>query len=206
MARVAAAALFSGYAADDLSLGVQLLADIRQVFATRGERVTTMDLVEALRETEGPWAEEFARVSDPRAAGHRIRKRLRNYEVKPRDLRTADGVRKGYVLEDFTDLFDRYLEAPSRQAEKERDNATSQVDGQIRAPEPIDPETPRTGSDQQRRDVALILPQEGDGSEEPGYPQVQREADEEPETDEVLAFLRLQRVVDELKQEAAGGA
>jgi hypothetical protein len=43
-------------------------------------------------------------------------------------------------------------------------------------------------------------------SAEPGYRQVQREAGEEPETDEALAFLRLQRVVDELRQEAAGGS
>jgi hypothetical protein len=42
--------------------------------------------------------------------------------------------------------------------------------------------------------------------EELSYRQVQREAGEEPETDEALAYLRLQRVVDELKQEAAGGS
>jgi hypothetical protein len=117
------------------------------------------------------------------------------------------GTRKGYVLEDFTDLFDRYLQPPSRLvSEKERDNETSQVDGRIPGSEPIETERPRMGSDQQRRDVALISPQEGDAKDEPGYRQVQREADEEPETDEALAFLRLLRVVDELRQEAAGGA
>jgi hypothetical protein len=196
MGRVAAAALFADEAADDLSLGVQLLADIRDVFAIHGERVTTMELVEALRDTEGPWAEEFARVSDPRAAGHRIRKRLRIYGLKARDLRTPEGTRKGYVIEDFTDLFDRYLQPPSRLVgEKERDNETSQVDGWIRGSEPIETETPKTGSDQQRRDVSLILPQQGDGNEEPGFRQVQREAGEEPETDEALAFLRLHRVL-----------
>ena len=95
-------------AADTGDNGVQLLADVRAVFANNGiDRSTTKALLAALAELEGrPWAEwNRGRPLSARQLGAL----LGRFGIKPGTIRVGDATPKGYVLADLTDAFGRYL-------------------------------------------------------------------------------------------------
>lgn len=109
-ARQAAIAL-SGDVNDDSSARVQLLADIRQVFNDKGtDRLFSAELVAALVEMEDrPWP-EWRRGLPLSAAS--LARLLGPFDVSPKTLRIDTDRKKGYELEDFTDVFSRYLPEP----------------------------------------------------------------------------------------------
>jgi len=90
------------------SLSVKLLADVRDIFTTRGVAfISTADVVEALRGVEeSPW-------KDFDLNARRLAKRLGEYGI--RSARDGAGKVRGYRLEDLTDAFTRYL--PSEASE-----------------------------------------------------------------------------------------
>ncbi len=96
-------------AVDD-SIGVRLLSDIRSVFALRRvERLPSAELASALAEfEESPWGEwnKGKPISQAKVA-----QLLRRYEITPHNIRMSqDGrVPKGYQLDDFADVWGRYL-------------------------------------------------------------------------------------------------
>jgi len=107
----ATALLLSGGRADSAETGdsgVQLLADVRAVFAGNGiDRSTTKALLESLAELEGrPWAEwNRGRPLTARQLGSL----LGRFGIKPGTIRVGDATPKGYVLGDLADAFGRYL-------------------------------------------------------------------------------------------------
>lgn len=107
----ATALLLSGSRADAVETGdngVQLLADVRAVFANNGiDRTTTKALLAALAELEGrPWAEwNRGRPLSARQLGAL----LGRFGIKPGTIRVGDATPKGYVLGDLIDAFGRYL-------------------------------------------------------------------------------------------------
>jgi hypothetical protein len=169
-AREAALALHGEGQPTEEALGVQLLADIRAVFEARGtKRLTPAEIVEALMEIgEGPWPVWWSRQvrdGDVRGPGRRLRNLLHDFDVpESRDLRTDEGTRKGYQAEDFRDAWTRYLPPSPQEPEKQRDNATPQVNGQIRGSEAKSPESPKTAPDQGR---SVVASQRRDIGEEP---------------------------------------
>jgi hypothetical protein len=105
----------------DDSVGVRLLADIRQVFQTQGvDKIASADLVDFLAAIEtSPWG-EWSRgkpLSAPKLA-----RLLRPFEVASRKIRIGDKTPWGYDLADFQDAFSRYL--PSQK----RNNGTTRTD------------------------------------------------------------------------------
>lgn len=89
----------------DPSLGVQLLADIRDAFGDE-DRVTTEALIAALTAMEAaPWGDLRGKPIDARGIARRVKK----YDITPGDHRFGDTVRKGYLREDFHDAWTRYL-------------------------------------------------------------------------------------------------
>lgn len=94
--------------ADEASLGVQLLADIRRVLGPEEPaQLPTEALLEALTAIEeSPWGDFYGggRLTPRRLAGL-----LKPYGIRPRDLRVADKALKGYRRVDFRDAFRRYL-------------------------------------------------------------------------------------------------
>ena len=107
----ATALLLSGGRADSAETGdsgVQLLADVRTVFANNGmEWSATKALLESLAELEGrPWGEwNRGRPLTARQLGSL----LGRFGIKPGTIRVGDATPKGYVLGDLADAFGRYL-------------------------------------------------------------------------------------------------
>ncbi|GIU97413.1 MAG: hypothetical protein KatS3mg013_1216 [Actinomycetota bacterium] len=127
-ARRAALALHSAREGPDtMSIGVLLLAHVRQAFEEAGaDRLATVDLLRRLVENEeGPWGRfwgaELARDGTPRAAPADLARYLRQFRtpegepIRPRVIKMADGsTARGYRLEDLAAAFELYLPtAPS---------------------------------------------------------------------------------------------
>ncbi|MBV9160069.1 MAG: DUF3631 domain-containing protein [Pseudonocardiales bacterium] len=100
------------------SLGVRLLADLRELFARAGtDRMATSGILPALCGLEeSPWGDLNGKPLDAR----RLAKELSRYGVRPHDLRIASGeVVKGYrttAPEGLADAWDRYLLPPATAA------------------------------------------------------------------------------------------
>jgi Protein of unknown function (DUF3631)/Toprim-like len=123
-ARDAAVSLM-GYAArvaleSDQHVGLELLADIRTIFAKRKNptELPTDDIINALVAFDDrPWA-TFTKGDKP-ITPHRLRLILKRFNVqKPEKMRDGDETFRGYKLEAFADAFARYLPSEAEQAEQ----------------------------------------------------------------------------------------
>jgi hypothetical protein len=105
-ARQAAVELSANGEAEDASIGVRLLADIREAFGDR-DRFATAQLLEALHAMEeSPWSEWFGKPLTPRA----LAKLLKPHAIGPRSVWMPDtGTAKGYLREQFEDVWSRHL-------------------------------------------------------------------------------------------------
>lgn len=106
-ARAAALAL-SGEDAAPASRGVELLADIRNIFAERGtDRIASATLIEALTGLdERPWAD--FRDGEP-ITPKNVAELLSPFGMRSKSIRIEDETPKGYLREQFEDAFERYL-------------------------------------------------------------------------------------------------
>jgi Protein of unknown function (DUF3631) len=113
-----------------------------RLMALRYERIPTEDVLRALvKRDDGPWAGwwgadvELNRINGPAAKLANI---LRDYKtVKARQFKERESGGKphnlrGYVVEDFADLFDRYLPPFAHVPDQSREPATAQVDGYMK--------------------------------------------------------------------------
>ncbi len=119
LARSACAALVARAEGDaeDGSLRVRLLSDIRDVFTKRGSTfLASADLVTELRGIEeSPWDGFDYNPS-------KLSRQLKEYGVKPR--RDATGNTRGYRMDDLADVFVRYLrQNPSDSSETANEQA-----------------------------------------------------------------------------------
>jgi Protein of unknown function (DUF3631) len=127
---------------DDLTIGVRLLADCRQVIGD-DERIATTVLLERLHGLEeSPWSDWYGRPFSARD----LAKRLRPYGIKSRDVRygpTTTDKAKGYRVEDFADAWSRYLFVPSNKGDigDKGDNSTVATQGLS----PTSPMSPTSG-------------------------------------------------------------
>jgi Protein of unknown function (DUF3631) len=102
----------------DPAIGVQLLADIRDIFARlRTHRVTSATLVdELIKDREKRWA---THNRGKPITENGIARLLKEFYIRPRTVRTTNDRAKGYQRDWFEDAFERYLpptEAPSQTA------------------------------------------------------------------------------------------
>ena len=128
--RVAAFDLSSDENAQEDTLAVRLLGDIRASFAANGDRQATTELLQKLKaDDEAPWADWHGTG----LSAKRLADLLRPYGIKSRTIRLEDGTTaKGYLLEQFEDAFERYL--PPVQGSSKRHNVTTRMNTAI---EPI---------------------------------------------------------------------
>jgi Protein of unknown function (DUF3631) len=118
-AREAAAVLVAASKEREPSLGIRLLTDIKQVFDA--EALRSKMLLQKLRDLEeAPWHDLKGKPLDERGLAHR----LRQYDIKSKNIRTDGSVTKGYAKVDFHDIWARYL-TPDTPNEKSATSVTS---------------------------------------------------------------------------------
>jgi putative DNA primase/helicase len=108
----AAALALSGDDAPSLSMGTELLADIREVFELLAcTRIKTADLIAALCEDEEmPWATyNRGKAISPR----QVATRLKGYGIHSKTIRLGAATPKGYERAQFEEAFARYLSPPA---------------------------------------------------------------------------------------------
>lgn len=88
----------------DTSLSLRLLADLRDVFGDADALHGNMILERLHAIEDAPWADWYGKPLDARTLANK----LHRYEVKPRNVRLPEGVRKGYRREDLADAWSRY--------------------------------------------------------------------------------------------------
>jgi hypothetical protein len=106
--RIAIAQIFDGPGAEDQSIRVQLLTDIRRVFDEReAEKITTDDLIEDLAKVESsPWAElNRGKPISP----HGLSRLLKPFQIAPQVVRMEDKTPRGYRREQFEEAWSVYL-------------------------------------------------------------------------------------------------
>ena len=88
-------------------MGVTLLKDIQTVFKDKKvDRLFSADLATELGKIEeSPWGD--LRGKPLNTTG--LAKRLKPFEIKPRQIRVAASTSKGYKKEDFLDAWKRYI-------------------------------------------------------------------------------------------------
>jgi len=108
----AAALKLSGGESLSLSIGTELLADIKEIFEhKRLDRISTADLIKELcADDEKPWATYNKGFQiKPR----QIAARLKGYGIHSKTIRTGIGeTPKGYELNQFAEAFSRYIAPP----------------------------------------------------------------------------------------------
>jgi len=104
----AAAVLLSVGRVEEAGPKVELLTDIATVWEARDvDRLPSEDMVAALCDMKDrPWA-EWNRGRPLSPSG--LARHLKSFEIGPKDIRFADGNRKGYHRADFSDAFARYV-------------------------------------------------------------------------------------------------
>ncbi len=126
-ARRSAVALVADSMAGAPSLGVLLLRDLKIVFAGRDKLPTEAILGDLHDLDESPWADLRGKRVDARW----LSRHLGKYEVSSRNVRTPDGIRKGYYADDLADPWTRYVadqEEPLRKlGETTKSDATEVV-------------------------------------------------------------------------------
>jgi hypothetical protein len=153
-ARAAAIALSTGQEREDDSLGVQLLADVRDLFELNGTtRYPTAALIAELAKVEeSPWGdwEGKGKTITPQALG----KLLKPYRIKTMPVWVDGETHRGYKLEQFEDAWLRVLGVRSvRSVRSESPSGAA----------PNTPNAPNTLGAEQGKPLAPLL---GD----PGYP------------------------------------
>lgn len=89
----------------DPSLGVKLLDDLRHLFEHH-DKLSTESIIEQLcKIDESPWGDLRGKPIDARG----LSRRLRPYDVRPKDVRLGDVVVKGYEAGDLYEPWQRYL-------------------------------------------------------------------------------------------------
>jgi hypothetical protein len=115
-ARDALVEILTGVAAEDNSIGVLLLADIRSIFDQKGvEKLSTSELLASLCDLNPQW-QEYSHGKSLSAAS--LARLLKRYEIQHRKLRTDGGTPWGYTGDSFQDAFARYLPRSLEQVEQ----------------------------------------------------------------------------------------
>jgi hypothetical protein len=108
-----------GHAREDESRGVRLLRDIRAVFDDEDtDRIASAHLADVLTSfEESPWGPQYGKQFDARA----LARLLKPFNIRPRSIRIDDmATPKGYLRDQFTDAWARYLPSPEKPPQPQR--------------------------------------------------------------------------------------
>jgi hypothetical protein len=119
-ARKACVELVSAARLDDrASLGIRLLTDLRDHVFCGADRMPTAHILATLNGLdEAPWADTGGRPLEARGLARRLAEYVTadNQPIKARNIKTGDGVAKGYYAADLADAWARYCPPPAETA------------------------------------------------------------------------------------------
>src|SRR5262249_23414434 len=125
----------------EASLGVRLLADLREVFSGAAV-LSTAEILDRLHKLEeAPWSDLKGKPLDPRG----LASRLRHYEVRSTKVKIGDRPLQGYRAEDLHDAWSRYLAPVTAEAEPPEPPEPAWSEGTF--PVPLAEEVPEPGPD-----------------------------------------------------------
>ena len=155
-ARVAAVTLVTDSKRGTPSLGIKLLADLREVFRDEENLTTERILSDLHKMDESPWGDLKGKALDPRG----LSQRLRPYDIKPTTIRTFAGTSKGYRREDMHDAWLRYLgpnvtDKEDKHLHSSRGSGEAQADVGVPPHESVTSVTSGTPEPQSRQDVVI---------------------------------------------------
>jgi hypothetical protein len=104
-ARKAAVALVTQSKQSSPSLGVRLLGDMHKIFGAADKKPTEHILRELHAMDEAPWGDMRGKPITDRE----LARLLKPYEIKPKVVKIASEVSRGYYRSDFVDAWRRYL-------------------------------------------------------------------------------------------------
>ena len=104
-ANAAAVALVAEAKGSTPSLGIRLLADLRNIFGERDAMATDEIIKSLCALDESPWGDIRGKAIDARGISHR----LGAYGIKSKNVRIGNHVPKGYARADLWDAWQRYL-------------------------------------------------------------------------------------------------
>jgi hypothetical protein len=113
-AREAAVALVARSAERTQTSGVQLLADLFDVFQAADKLATETILHRLHGLPESAWADIYGKPLNERGLATRLRK----YGIKPKVVRIGDSTPRGYLAADLHDAWNRYVPAFRQQAQQ----------------------------------------------------------------------------------------
>ncbi|WP_051940046.1 DUF3631 domain-containing protein [Phaeacidiphilus oryzae] len=129
-ARAACLELVNAAKANDKgSLGIRLLSDLRDVF-DGAERMTSVAILERLLAMDdAPWADMDGRPLNSRSLARMLGDYVTedNQPIKPRNIKVAGSVLKGYYAADLADAWTRYCPPHSETSATSATTATAQV-------------------------------------------------------------------------------
>ncbi len=123
LSRVSAVTHVTDTAGHAPSLGVKLLADLRQVFDGREVLPTTDILAGLLALDEAPWGDLRGRELDARG----LSRRLAKYGIKPKVHRTGSVTARGYAAADLVDTWRRYLPDEGKDSSEDTTTTVPQI-------------------------------------------------------------------------------
>ncbi|SEP64862.1 DUF3631 domain-containing protein [Streptomyces radiopugnans] len=130
-ARAACVELVNAAAEDDkASLGIRLLTDLRDHVFQGADRMPTAVILECLNAIEdAPWGDLGGKPLTSRGLSRMLGEYVTgdNKPIKPRPIRTASGVPRGYYAEDLADAWTRYCPPPPPKSATSATAATPQL-------------------------------------------------------------------------------
>ncbi|WP_433890697.1 DUF3631 domain-containing protein [Streptomyces sp. CA-111067] len=100
---------------DKASIGIRLLTDLRDNVFCGAHRMPTAHILATLNGMDdAPWADIGGKPLDARTLARRLAEYVTtdNEPVKARNIKTGDGVAKGYYAADLADAWNRYCPPP----------------------------------------------------------------------------------------------
>jgi hypothetical protein len=139
-ARAAAVYLTKNATDESMTIGVELLAHIKEAFGAEHHLATTTLIEHLVNRDESPWKDIRGKPLD----GLGLARRLKPYRVKSKPVRLGQRVAKGYSAEDFADAWKRYLE-PASAPPPPAGYTGYKIDNQNKNVTPVTPVTPTWG-------------------------------------------------------------
>ena len=115
---------------DKASLGIRLLTDLRDQVFCGADRMPTAVILDILNAIEdAPWGDLGGKPLTSRGLSRMLGEYVTadNQPIRPRPIRTASGVPRGYYAEDLADAWARYCPPPPPKSATSATAATPQV-------------------------------------------------------------------------------